>query len=287
MAAPHQLQRNPGFIAMSSIGFANKLDIDIWIDRVRNTPQEMYVLRSSTTYTSADTLSTSVPAVHPHPNEDKENRRPLKKRRTMEGDGACDEEETPRPCKRRRDLDHTPVLPAPVSPAAKSDSITATSSGFESHNSGRLSPVKQLQILEDLDEQPVVFCNFDDDDDIVDGEEFEGFLHMRRAMQKFADGIGILGYDEGDDALTGAHDRLTPLDKTRFQYPWSNEPQYRGVYGSMPSIYKVADIVETSRKKDRGGGASEDDWNTEVHLQLLKLALQTSRYKNNLGIHNV
>jgi hypothetical protein len=55
----------------------------------------------------------------------------------------------------------------------------------------------------------------------------------------------------------------------------------------MPSLYDVKEIVKTARKKDRGGGASEDDWNTEVHLQLLKLALKTSKWKETLDIHNV
>ena len=201
----------------------------------------------------------------------------------MQSNLARDEDVTPRPLKRRRDVEIAVNRSAPASPA-RSDSITTSSSALESHHSGRLSPVKLLLVLEDDNEQPVVFCNFDDD---VEGEEPEDVTTMRTAIQSFADGIGILGYDDGSAILTERRDRLTPSDKTRLQYPWANDPQRRKGYGSMPSMNEVEDIVNTARKKDRGGGASEDDWNTEVHLQLLKLARKTSRRKDTLDIHNV
>ena len=41
----------------------------------------------------------------------------------------------------------------------------------------------------------------------------------------------------------------------------------------MPTICEVEEIVNTARKKDRCGRSSEDSWNTEAHLQLVKLAL--------------
>jgi len=60
-----------------------------------------------------------------------------------------------------------------------------------------------------------------------------------------------------------SHNALTQSDKTRLQYPWTNEPQHRSAYGSMPSSYEIEDIVKTAGKKDRGGGVLEDDWNTK------------------------
>lgn len=202
----------------------------------------------------------------------------------MQSDRTGDEEKTPRPSKRRRGLDSALGLSAPASPV-QSDSVPTSSSGLESHCSGRLSPVKQLQVLEDFDEQPVVICNFDDD---VGGEEPEDVTTMRTAIQRFADGIGILGYDDDAfSALIGSHDLSSQSDKTRLQYPWANDPQYRSVYGSMPSIDEVEGIVKKARKEDRGGGAPEDDWNTKVHLPLLELALQTSTCKKTLDIYNV
>lgn len=60
------------------------------------------------------------------------------------------------------------------------------------------------------------------------------------------------------------------------QYPWAT-----------PSISEVEEVVNVAWKKDRGGGASEDDWNTEVHLQLLKLPHKTSTHRRTLDIYNV
>lgn len=72
--------------------------------------------------------------------------------------------------------------------------------------------MKQLQLLEDFEEQPVVFCNFDDKED---GEEPEDVTEMRRADQRFADSIGILGYDDMEVVIS----TLSSVDKIRFQYP--------------------------------------------------------------------
>jgi hypothetical protein len=130
----------------------------------------------------------------------------------------------------------------------KSDSITTSSSELESHHSGRLSPVKQLQVLEDFNGQLIVFCNFDDD---MEGEELEDVAVMRTAIQSFVDSIGILGYDDnsggGVAALMESHVQLTQLDKRCLQCPWA-----------MPSVSEVEEIVDVARKKDRGGGAEDD-----------------------------
>lgn len=119
-----------------------------------------------------------------------------------------DLDQTPRPPKRLRNLDS--VFQPPLSPT-KSASSVAASEAFEveSHQSGRLSPVKQLQLLEDFEEQPVVFCNFDDDGE---GEEPEDVTAMRRATQQFADGIGILGYYD----INAVVSTLPPIDRMRF-----------------------------------------------------------------------
>ncbi|KAF1993743.1 hypothetical protein P154DRAFT_557593 [Amniculicola lignicola CBS 123094] len=228
-------------------------DIAVWVDNV-NTLQE---------------LPSSLPIVH-RTTDDEENPRSAKKRRKME----CDLEQT------LRDLNSASHF-APPSPT-KSASSTAASetSEAESHQSGRLSPVKQLQMMEDFEEQPVVFCNFDDDEDV---QEPLDVMAMRRAIQRFADGVGILGYG---DCNAFIHN-LPPVDKMRFQYPWANDPEHRCVFGSMPSTAQVLDIVATARKYDHGSGVSEEEWNSEVQHPLLKLARSTSKHRQTLEIHNV
>ncbi|XTI84546.1 hypothetical protein V2W45_1465599 [Cenococcum geophilum] len=112
--------------------------------------------------------------------------------------------------------------------------------------------VKKNWHCEDFDEQPVVFYNFDDD---VEGEEPEDVAAVRVAIQRLQMALVFLG-------IMIDHNALTQSDKTRLQYPWTNEPQHRSAYRSMPSSCEVKDIVKTAGKKDRGGGALEDDWNT-------------------------
>lgn len=188
-----------------------------------------------------------------------------------------DHDQTPRPPKRIRDLNDAAQF-HPPSPAqsASSDAVSEA----ESHQSGRLSPVKQIQLLEDSEEYPVVFCNFEDD---ADGAEPEDVTVMRRAAQRFADGVGILGYDNMD-AVTSA---LPPMDKIRFEYPWANDMDQRCIFGSMPSIAQILNIVELARQYDHGSGFSEDEWNSEVHHPLLKLACKTCKHSNSLSIFNV
>ena len=206
----------------------------------------------------------------------KEIPQPAKKRRTMQ----VDSDQTPRPSKRLRDLDNVPGFPP--SPTKSASSATASeASEIESHQSGRLSPVKQLQLLEDFEEQPVVFCNFDDEE--REGEEPEDVTVMRRATQRFADGIGILGYADINAVVSA----LPPIDKMRFKYPWVNDLEQRCTLGFMPSTVQILDIVETARKYDRGSGVSEDEWNSEVQHPLLKLARNTSKHRQTLDIHNV
>jgi hypothetical protein len=106
---------------------------------------------------------------------------------------------------------------------------------------------------------------------------------MRKATQQFADGIGILGYDNMNAVVSA----LLLIDRMRFQYSWANDLEQRCVLSSMPSTAQILDIVETARKYDHGSGVSEDEWNSEVQHPLLKLARNTSKHRQTLDIHNV
>jgi PD-(D/E)XK nuclease superfamily protein len=255
-------------------------DIAVWIDNVQ-TPQDLYELHcvpiiDRRKLTALCPSSPSIPPIIPCASDDKENPRPAKKRRVMQ----ADQDQTPRPPKRLRELGDTPELP-PSSPT-KSASSEAVSEAFEaeSHQSGRLSPVKQIQLLEDSEENPVVFCNFDDG---LDGTEPEDVRLMRRAIQRLADGIGILGYDNLDAAASA----LPPIDRMRFQYSWASDLERRCIIGSMPSMAQILGIVETARGYDRGSGVSEDEWNSEVQHPLLKLACSTCKHTQTLVVFNV
>ncbi|CAI6226889.1 unnamed protein product [Periconia digitata] len=166
-------------------------DIAIWIDGIQ----------------SPQLSSSSRLPIDPHAADDKENVRLGSKRRIMQEDV----DQTPRPSKRLRDLDGVPQFPPSPTKSGSSVAVSEASEA-ESHQSGRSSPVKQLQLLKDLDEYPVVFCNFDDN---KEGEEPEDVTTMRTAIQQFADGVGILRYNNVDIMLP----ILPPIDKMRFQYP--------------------------------------------------------------------
>lgn len=82
---------------------------------------------------------------------------------------------------------------------------------------------------------------------------------MRRAVQRFVDGIGILGYNNMDAIVSAL-----PMNRMQFQYPWADDLEHRCVFGSMPSTAQVLGIVETARKYDHSSGVSEDKWNSKV-----------------------
>ena len=189
----------------------------------------------------------------------------------MEWDEVNAEQETPRPAKRLRDPDGAP--------------IDTSNSDVSSHCSGRRSPIKQLRFLESRAKRPIVYCNFDDD---MEGPEPDDVTIMRTSIQQFADGIGVLGYDKhGMTALKRDSSGLSSLDKLRFQHPCANDPPKRLAFGSLPRIQEVMDIVSTAREKDRCSGDCEDEWNAEVHVELLKLAIKTSDCGKFLSRHNV
>lgn len=197
-------------------------------------------------------------------------------------DDDLDSEKTPRPPKRQRDTSGLP-LGTPrffPSPSPTKSNTTPSEPSVGSHQSGRLSPSKQLQALEDED-QPVFFCNFGD---IEEHEEFVDVEKMRDAIQRFADGVGILGYEDlhAVTALLSSKE-----DLKRFGYSWANDYTRRLTYGAMPSIACLEDIVRAGWNNDRGTGTSEDDWNTDVQHPLIKLALETCKHKATLNIYGV
>lgn len=236
------------------------MNIAVWIDNVDTPP------------------AAQAPPVVPFDN-DKENARPVKTKRLMNHDADI----TPRPNKRRRDFDGAPHF-APPSPAPPSESSSVSASAsdvsLESHQSGRLSPTKQLMMLEDLEEDPVVFCSFDD----TIYEEPADVFAMRCAAQRFADGVGILGYDQ--DSLRLATAELSQMDQTRLGFPWAIDP-HRNTIGTTPDIAAVQTLVHMARRRDRNTSTSEDQWNAKVQLPLLELALSTSKHKEQLTIENV
>jgi len=191
-----------------------------------------------------------------------------------------DQDQTPRPPKRLREFDDTPELLPSSSTKTASSGVGSDVFENESHQSGRLNPAKQIQLLEDFEENPVIFCNFDDD---VDGTEPEDVRLMREAIQHLTDGVGILGYDNLDAVISA----LPPIDRMRFQYSWASDLEQRCTIGSMPSMAQILDIVETARGYDRGSGKSEDEWNSEIQHLLLKLACSTCKYSQTLEVFNV
>lgn len=191
-------------------------------------------------------------------------------------DGAA--QATPRPPKRRRNLNDTTHFSRPPSPT-KSESAASLSS----HKSGRFSPVKQIQALEEV-ERPVIFCDFDSLE--ADGEEeHHDVTVMHTAVQTLADGLGILEYESAETFATSIAG-LPKLDRERLQYLTAKHPR-RLQYGSMPPVSKVSEIVRTAWTLNAGAGGAEDEWNTDVQHPLLKLALETCRHCDTLSLRSV
>jgi hypothetical protein len=188
---------------------------------------------------------------------------------------ASDEQETPRPAKRRRDLDDA----FSFSPTSSSKSDTTAS--VTSHKSGRLSPIKQIRALKHLD-RPVIFCDFNSADADSDRSDIAS---MRTAAQTLAEGVGILGYDNADE-FEASIGGLSHLDRSRLLRPWAKDAR-RTLYGATPAIRKIVGIVDDACALNTGAGGAEDEWNSDVQKPLLKLALATSRHTNVLSLHSV
>jgi hypothetical protein len=188
---------------------------------------------------------------------------------------ASDEQETPRPAKRRLDLDDA----FSFSPTSSSRSDTTAS--ITSHKSGRLSPTKQIRALKHLD-RPVLFCDFNSADADSDRSDV---VAMRTAAQMLAEGVGILEYDDAGE-FEASVAGLSHLDRMRLLRPWAKDAR-RALYGSTPAVRKIASIVDDACALNTGAGGAEDEWNSDVQKPLLKLALATSRHNNVLSLHSV
>ena len=111
-----------------------------------------------------------------------------------ERDTLGDPEKTPRPAKKRNigmvegEFVASSVGPHEVFDAQSQSS--ATNSELESHHSGRMSPSKQMDQLEDL-EHPIIIHDFGAEDANI----LEDVDKMRAEVQLLADGIGILGFN--------------------------------------------------------------------------------------------
>jgi hypothetical protein len=188
---------------------------------------------------------------------------------------VSDDQETPRPPKRRRDLHGTFHL-SPT-PSSRSDSTASVTS----HKSGRISPVEQIEALKDL-EQPVIFCDFNSAD--ADRERLD-VAAMRTAAQMLAEGVGILEYADVD-IFSASISSLPDLDRIRLQRPWAKAAG-EALYGCTPEIRDLASIVDDACSLNVSAGGAEDEWNSDVQKPLLKLALATSRHANELSLHSV
>ena len=191
---------------------------------------------------------------------------------------VSDDQETPRAPKRRRDeLDNSTFHFSPT-PSCRSDS---GASSVASHKSGRLSPVKQIHALNDL-ERPVIFCDFNS---AQSDSERPDVAAMRAAVQLLADGIGILDYNNAD-VFNASVAELPPLDRLRLQHPCAKDAT-KELFGTTPAIHDITSIVDGAVALNTGAGGAEDEWNSDVQKPLLKLALATSRHANVISLQSV
>ncbi|KAL8919413.1 MAG: hypothetical protein Q9208_006791 [Pyrenodesmia sp. 3 TL-2023] len=197
--------------------------------------------------------------------EDKENvarvqlKSTTKKRRlsaAMEGISG-DAEATPRPNKRRLvhdDVGEGPPEQFPSTPSLRSDA----SSELESHQSGRLSPTKQLATLEDR-EDPIVYSDFastkakvpDDDHELAD--------------------------------LTGANGGLEIGERHRFSYSWVNDLEKRRRTGRTVPLSEVQRLTAAAIICEEGR-SHEGTWNEKVHQVAIQAALASSAHAKYLDV---
>lgn len=105
-----------------------------------------------------------------------------------------DPEKTPRPAKKGNiEVAEGEFVASSIGPLEVFDAqsqSSATYSELESHHSGRMSPSKQMDQLEDL-EHPIIIHDFGS----ADASILEDVEKMRAEVQLLADGIGILGFN--------------------------------------------------------------------------------------------
>lgn len=203
----------------------------------------------------------------------------------MQSDLSIDVDQTPRPNKRQRIPDGAadfPLLQARLEQSLEDVAASDAASDVGSHRSGRMSPTKQMQRLEDLADFPVHFCNFGD----AGFEEPDIVTDMQVSLQRLAHGIGILAYEDGE--VEELVQTLPAAERMSFGLPWASiDKDQRRQLGRMPDLRELQDIVETARDYDRGPGASEDNWNSDVHQPLLKMAVRTSVHASKLDVQSV
>ncbi|KXL42052.1 hypothetical protein M433DRAFT_66560 [Acidomyces richmondensis BFW] len=157
---------------------------------------------------------------------------------------------------------------------------TSSQEDLESHCSGRLSPVKQLQLLEDDDHAPVYFRDFGDPESEIDDRACQ----MQGTLQRLADGIGIIN-DVGDWLRDPSFATLRVLDQRRLSRLTSDP--LRSNYGGVPHLTEVMQLVDAAISLSRNAYATEDDWNTLVQHPLLNLALRTSVHNRAVILESV
>jgi hypothetical protein len=129
-------------------------------------------------------------------------------------------------------------------------------------------------------QHPILFRNFGD---VKHHEQLVDVAAIYSAMQTLADGIGVLGYPEGElEKVTTS--LSSPLDRKRFEYPWANDPELRLQYGTMPSITTLDEIIQAGWISDRPEN-SGNEWHTGVQYALLRLAHRTSKHRRAITIY--
>lgn len=258
------------------------MSIEVWLDQV-------------VPYEREQCEATHCTYNPPYPDDDKENLGSKgsqylpgaffksKRRHSIAMDPGAEEVDlTPRPNKKRRqdqaEIDHVQLEPLLDLPP-----IEDAASELESHHSGHVSPTKQLAFLEDSS-NPVIYCDFG----TTTAEVPEDVARLRNKLQALADGVGILGFQPEELAsLTDPTNRQLQLnDRTRFAYPWTNDPNKRLQSGKMVALAEVQGIVASAISFEEKR-AHETDWNEDVHKTIIKAALAASIHFATLGIANV
>ena len=205
----------------------------------------------------------------------------------------ADNEETPRPLKRQsrrlNPLANTNPLPRP-------SSVSSDSTDIESHQSGRVSPTKQMTTLKDAAE-PVLFYDLG----CSKARMTEDAEAIRRGIQPLADHRGILGHKVSSNswhvASTPANvikkdelaqhisdeSLLHPTERERFAYPEAHDPAYTKKLGAVVSLEMVQTLVEEAMNCETNQ-AHEDVWNEEVHRPLISMAKKSSLHSKTLQI---
>lgn len=184
-------------------------------------------------------------------------------------DAPTNEEDqtTLRPPKRRMGPGKV-ILPTALDPSQSISDVGSEISEVTSHNSGRMSPTKQLMALEDLD-NPILARPFDADHKMpVEARR------IRDGLRPLCDGVGILGCTAED---LEAHRMLlnNDDDRARFSYPWTTDYASRPNLGRDLPLRHVQAIVREAIQCDTSS-AHEEAWNENVHSVILKQTIHHS-----------